>query len=99
MTTWFFVLSFDFQEGKETELIKWMKTTGRKHWEGTEGIKSVKMYMRAMGLGRRPVFQVWLEIPDLAFLDKWKDIGRQLVKGDELFQMAKDYNSSLIKEI
>lgn len=99
MTKWFFVLSFDFQEGKESELLSWLKSEGRKHWEGIEGIKSVKMYMRAMGLGRRPVFQVWLEIPDLALLDKWKEIGKQFVKGDELFSMTKDYSSTLIKEI
>jgi len=99
MTKWFLVLSFDYREETEEELVEWLKKEGHRHWEGIPGIVSVRIFMRSMGLGQRPTFQVWLEIPDFSFLDEWKTKPRVLEAADYLFPLVRGFNASIIKEI
>jgi hypothetical protein len=73
MARWYFVIKFDAKDGSEPELEKWIQTTGKTRWDGADGVKSWRATVRVMGLGERPIFQIWLEFENFAFLDRWKD--------------------------
>jgi hypothetical protein len=99
MTTWFFVLSFDYREETEEELVEWIKESGLPHWQDLSGVLSARAFMRSMGMGPRPTFQVWLQIDDLSFLNSWKSDPRTLDAADELFPLIRNFNTAIIKEV
>lgn len=102
LTRWFFVLTYDFREGMEEELEDWLKEKGERHWRSLPNVRSVKTYIRCFGLGQRPVFQTWLEIPDLTFLDNCRkdpEFLATLEGGPEFDRLIKNFNASIIREV
>lgn len=96
----FLVWSYNIQEGegKEGELKKFVKEKLEPYLRTIPEIISVRTFIRKAGLGQRPLFETWIEIPNLAFLDKYlkliKSEEHQKVLG-EFSSLAKDFNSTI----
>jgi len=98
MARWFYVIKFDPKED-ERKVLDWIKTKGLKHWRSIDGVLSARAFLRSIGLGPRPVIQVWLEIRDFSVLDSWKETVRQTLAFEELFPMVTAFESGLVKEV
>ena len=98
MTDWFYVLKFDPKE-KEDEVLDWLRKKGISHWSSLDGVVSVKAYMRSMGLGSSPLFQIWIQVRDLSVLNVWKDQARQILFIEELFPLITRFESAIVKNV
>jgi hypothetical protein len=94
------VWSYDIQEGEEKQenLKKFVKERLEPYLRTIPEIISVKTFFRRAGLGQRPIFETWIEIQNLAYLDKHLE----LMKTEEyrkmwggLLSLAIDFNSTI----
>ena len=69
MTKVYYIMAYDKKEISAPEFKKWLKDVAEPAWRKIPGVKSVKTFHRKAGLGQRPVYQTWWEIPNFAFLD------------------------------
>lgn len=99
MARWFYVIKYDYRAGKEEELQDWIVKKGEPYWRSLPEVRSVKTYMRCIGLGQRPIFQTFLEIPNLACLDNFRKDPSTLEGGPEFFRLIENFSSSIIREV
>jgi hypothetical protein len=100
VTPSFLVWSYNIQdgEGKEAELKKFVKERVEPYLRAIPETMSVRTFIRKAGLGQRPIFETWIEIPNLAYLDAHLE----LIKTEEhrkvmggLLSFATDFNSTI----
>jgi len=92
-------MTYDVREEKEEELTEWIMKKGEPYWRSLPNVRSVKTYIRCIGLGQKPLFQTWLEIPNLAFLDNFREDPSMLEGGPEFFRLIKNFNASIVREL
>ncbi|MDH5769718.1 MAG: hypothetical protein OEZ25_00290 [Candidatus Bathyarchaeota archaeon] len=101
MSKMFWVWSYNFIHA-ERELDDWLTKILVPRLKGIKEIGLVVTYRRVFGLGQRPIYQTWIEIPDFAFFNKWSKLIKEKEWQDTFhtfFTLAKDFNTSIMRSI
>lgn len=97
----FYIWMYNHQGGKEKELKEWIKSKLEPFLRSVAGVRSVKTFMRSWGLGPRPTYETWIEIPNFAFLDKGleaiKSEGGKII--EEFSALSKDYKTKVVFQL
>lgn len=101
MSKMFWVWSYNFMH-TEREIDNWLTKVLVPRLKSIKEVGLVITYKRVFGLGQRPIYQTWIEIPDFTFFDKWNKLTKEKQWQEafhNFFRLAKDFNTSIMKSM
>ena len=103
MRSMFLIWSYDIKDkGQEQDVKKWIIDNLHPYLRKIPYFRSIRTYMRRLGLGREPILQTWIEISSFSVLDKWAH-HIQTEEWKEIstifFSLTKAFNSTIVYEL
>lgn len=103
MGSLFLVWSYNVKDkGQEYDFKKWLIEEFQPYLKKIPFFKSVRTYMRRIGLGQEPIWRTWIEISDFSVLDKWVthvNTKEWVEIGKTFFSLTEDFNSTIVYEL